>query len=187
LYLTDIVAIATFIAITPAMTNMDCGTVSSREQHNIKSAQHLATIDYTKHFAMPILRAKIIALFYAFSIDNNKSKYYVKFKLTKAGGNMAMTILKKDLKKQIGNVMLRVSIPAPLRAEIRRTKKICANNGFYFDIKSDVIGAVEKAVAEAKERLDSEKKNRADNSTESEAQTPAQSSDGFAAAAPHEG
>ena len=98
-----------------------------------------------------------------------------------------MTILKKDQKKQIGNVMLRVSIPAPLRAEIRKTKKICANNGFYFDIKSDVIGAVEKAVAEAKELLNSEKKNRTDNSAESEAHTPAQSSDGFAVDAPPEG
>ncbi|MFA5323783.1 MAG: hypothetical protein WC373_14020, partial [Smithella sp.] len=86
-----------------------------------------------------------------------------------------MAILKKDQKQQIGNVMLRVSIPAPLRAEIKKTKKICANNGFYFDIKPDVIGAIEKAVAEAKERVDSEKKNRTDNSTEQVAQTPAQS------------
>jgi hypothetical protein len=136
---------------------------------------------------MSIFRAIIIAIIYAFSIDNNKSKYYVKFKQTNAGGNMAMTILKKDQKKQIGNVMLRVSIPAPLRAEIKKTKKICANNGFYFDIKPDVIGAVEKAVAEAKERVDSEKKNRADNPAESKAQTPAQSSDCFLAAAPPEG
>jgi len=98
-----------------------------------------------------------------------------------------MTILKKEQKKQIGNVMLRVSIPAPLRAEIRKTKKICANNGFYFDIKPDVIGAVEKAVAEAKERVADEKKNRADNPAESEAQIPAQSGDCLVAAAPPEG
>lgn len=96
-----------------------------------------------------------------------------------------MTILKKDQKQQIGNVMLRISIPAPLRAEIKKTKKICANNGFYFDIKPDVIGAIEKAVAEARERLAGEKKNRVDNPAESEAQMP-QSSDCVLAAAPPE-
>jgi hypothetical protein len=100
---------------------------------------------------------------------------------------MAMTILKKDQKKQFGNVMLRVSIPAPLRVEIRKTKKICANNGFYFDIKPDIIGAVEKAVAEAKERVNSEKKIKADNPAESETQTQAKSGDCFVAAAPPEG
>ena len=99
---------------------------------------------------------------------------------------MAMTILKKDQKQQIGNVMLRVSIPAPLRAEIRKTKKICANNGFYFDIKPDVIGAVEKAVQEAKVLVDSDKKRKDNNLVESEARTPAQSSDCFLAAAPPE-
>jgi histidine ammonia-lyase len=100
---------------------------------------------------------------------------------------MAMAILKKEQKQESRNVMLRVSIPAPLRAEIKKIKKICTSNGFYFDIKPDVIGAVEKAVAEAKERVDSEKKNRADNPAESEAQTQAQSGDSFLAAAPPEG
>jgi hypothetical protein len=98
-----------------------------------------------------------------------------------------MAILKKDQKQEIRNVLLRVSIPAPLRAEIKKTKKICTNNGFCFDIKPDVISAVEKAVKEAKELVDSEKKNRADNSAESEVQTPAQSDDCFRAAAPPEG
>lgn len=82
-----------------------------------------------------------------------------------------MAILKKDQKQQFGNAVLRVSIPAPLRAEIKKTKKICANNGFYFDIKPDVISAVEKAVAEAKERMDSEKKDKNNNSDESDAWT----------------
>ena len=31
-----------------------------------------------------------------------------------------MAILKKDQKQQFGNVMLRVSIPAPLRGEIKK-------------------------------------------------------------------
>jgi hypothetical protein len=102
-------------------------------------------------------------------------------------GDTNMAILKKDQKQQIGNVMLRVSIPAPLRAEIKKTKKLCANNGFYFDIKSDVIGAVEKAVQEAKELVDSDKKNRADKPAESEARTLAQSSDCIGAAVTPEG
>lgn len=69
-----------------------------------------------------------------------------------------MAILKKEQKQQNRNVLLRVSIPAPLRAEIRKTKKICTNNGFYFDIKPDVIGAVEKAVEEAKALVEADKK-----------------------------
>ena len=98
-----------------------------------------------------------------------------------------MAILKKDQKQQIRNVLLRVSIPAPLMAEMKKTKKICANNGFYFDIRPDVIGTVEKAVKEAKELVESDKKNMVENLAESEAQTPAQSSDCFVTAAPPEG
>jgi hypothetical protein len=74
-----------------------------------------------------------------------------------------MAVLKKDQKQQFRNVLLRVSIPAPLMAEIKRTKKLCIDNGFYFDIKPDVIGAVEKAVEEAKELVNSEKKNKVKN------------------------
>jgi len=62
-----------------------------------------------------------------------------------------MAVLRKDQKEQFRNVLLRVSIPAPLMAEIKKTKKLCKDNGFYFDIKPDVIGAVVKAVEEAKE------------------------------------
>jgi S-adenosylmethionine:tRNA-ribosyltransferase-isomerase (queuine synthetase) len=98
-----------------------------------------------------------------------------------------MAILKKEQKQEIRNVLLRVSIPASLMAEMRKTKKICTNNGFYFDIKPDVIVAVEKAVEEAKALVDSDKKNMVDNLAESEARTPAQSSDCFLAAAPLEG
>jgi hypothetical protein len=71
-----------------------------------------------------------------------------------------MTVLKKDQKQQFRNVLLRVSIPAPLMAEVKKIKKLCNDNGFYFDIKPDVIGAVEKAVEEAKELVNSEKKNK---------------------------
>lgn len=69
-----------------------------------------------------------------------------------------MAILKHEQKQKSRNVLLRVSIPAPLRAEIRKTKKICTNNGFYFDIKPDVIGAVEKALEEAKALVEGDKK-----------------------------
>lgn len=76
---------------------------------------------------------------------------------------MDMAILKKEQKQQFRNVLLRVSIPAPLMAEIKKTKKLCNDNGFYFDIKPDVIGAVGKAVEEAKELVNSEKKKKANN------------------------
>ena len=69
-----------------------------------------------------------------------------------------MAILKKEQKQKSRNVLLRVSIPAPLLAEIKKTRKICTNNGFYFDIKPDVIGAVEKAVEEAKALVEGDKK-----------------------------
>jgi hypothetical protein len=71
-----------------------------------------------------------------------------------------MAILKKDQKQQIRNVLLRVTIPAPLMTEIKKTKKLCNDKGFYFDIKPDIIVAVEKAVEEAKELVNSEKKNK---------------------------
>jgi hypothetical protein len=71
-----------------------------------------------------------------------------------------MAVFRKDQKEQIRNVLLRVSIPAPLMAEIKNTKKLCKDNGFYFDIKPDVIDAVDKAIKEAKEFVDREKKNR---------------------------
>ena len=74
------------------------------------------------------------------------------------GGDMA--VLKKDQKQQFRNVLLRVSIPAPLMTEIKKTKKLCNDNGFYFDIKPDVIGAVEKAVEEAKELVNSKRNTK---------------------------
>ena len=45
-------------------------------------------------------------------------------------------------------------------AEIKKIKKLCRDNGFYFDIKPDVIDAVTKAVEEAKELIISEKKSK---------------------------
>lgn len=71
-----------------------------------------------------------------------------------------MAIIKKEQKETTRNVLLRVSVPAPLIDEIKRTKKLCKDNGFYFDIKPDVIIAVEKAIAEANTLLNMEKKFR---------------------------
>jgi hypothetical protein len=69
-----------------------------------------------------------------------------------------MAVFKKEQKQEFRKVMLRVSIPAPLMSEMKKIKKICNDNGFFFDIKPDVISAVEKAVEEAKELLNSENK-----------------------------
>jgi hypothetical protein len=69
-----------------------------------------------------------------------------------------MAILKREQKQQFKNVLLRVSIPAAVKAELKKTKKLCDESGYYFDIKPDVICAIEKAVAEAKEHVNSEKK-----------------------------
>lgn len=73
---------------------------------------------------------------------------------------MDMAVLKKEQKQQFRNVLLRISIPATLMAEIKKTKKLCIDNDFYFDVKPDVIAAVEKAVAEAKELVSREKRNK---------------------------
>ena len=72
------------------------------------------------------------------------------------GGVMA--IIKKEQKEKSRNVLLRVSVPAPLMAEAKKMKKLCKENGYYFDVKPDVISAVEKAVEEAKALLQREKK-----------------------------
>ncbi len=71
-----------------------------------------------------------------------------------------MAIIRKELKEKSKNVLLRVSIPAPLMAEIKKIKKLCRDTGFYFDIKPDVISAVEQAVEEAKALIQKEKKSR---------------------------
>lgn len=71
-----------------------------------------------------------------------------------------MAVIRKDQKEGVKNVLLRISIPAQLMAEIKKTKKLCKDNGFYFDIKPDVIEAVAKAVEEAKELVNDEKKKR---------------------------
>jgi len=71
-----------------------------------------------------------------------------------------MAVFKKEQKQEFRNVLLRVSIPAPLMSEMKKIKKICNDNGFFFDIKPDVISAVEKAVEEAKELVNAEMKNK---------------------------
>jgi len=71
-----------------------------------------------------------------------------------------MAIIRKEQKEKTRNVLLRVSVPAPLMAEIKRTKKLCRDSGFYFDVKPDIISAVEKALEEAKAALQKEKKGR---------------------------
>ncbi len=71
-----------------------------------------------------------------------------------------MAIIRKEQKEKSKNVLLRVSIPASLMSEIKKIKKLCKDTGFYFDIKPDVISAVEKAVEEAKALIQKEKKSR---------------------------
>ena len=68
-----------------------------------------------------------------------------------------MAIIRKEQKEKSRNVLLRVSIPSPLMAEIKKIKKACKDTGFFFDVKPDVISAVEKAVEEAKAMLQKEK------------------------------
>lgn len=69
-----------------------------------------------------------------------------------------MVVIRKELREKTRNVLLRISVPASLLAEIKKVKKLCKDNGFYFDIKPDVIAAVEKAVEEAKVQVQKEKK-----------------------------
>jgi hypothetical protein len=71
-----------------------------------------------------------------------------------------MAIIRKEQKEKSRNVLLRVSVPAPLMAEIKKIKKICKDNGFYFDVKPDIISAVEKAIEEAKAQVQKEKKTK---------------------------
>jgi hypothetical protein len=71
-----------------------------------------------------------------------------------------MAVIRKEQKEKSRNVLLRVSVPAQLMAEIKKVKKLCRDNGFYFDVKSDVISAVEKALEEAKTILQEEKRTR---------------------------
>lgn len=71
-----------------------------------------------------------------------------------------MAIIRKEQKEKSKNVLLRVSIPASLMVEIKKIKKMCKDNDFYFDIKPDVIKAVERAVEEAKALMQKEKNSR---------------------------
>ncbi|OHD65235.1 MAG: hypothetical protein A2176_06480 [Spirochaetes bacterium RBG_13_51_14] len=71
-----------------------------------------------------------------------------------------MAVIRKEQKEQMKNVLLRVSIPASLMSELKRTQKLCKENKLYFDIKPDVIAAIEKAIEEALEIVIAEKKSR---------------------------
>jgi hypothetical protein len=71
-----------------------------------------------------------------------------------------MAIIRKEQKEKSKNVLLRVSVPATLMTEIKKMKKLCRETGFYFDIKPDIISAVENALEEAKDLLQKEKKSR---------------------------
>lgn len=52
-----------------------------------------------------------------------------------------MAVMRKEQKEKSRNVLLRASIPAPLMAEIKKTKKLCKDNGFFFDINHQKISA----------------------------------------------
>jgi hypothetical protein len=71
-----------------------------------------------------------------------------------------MAVIRRDEKEKMKNVLLRVSIPASLMSELKRTQKLCKENKLYFDIKPDVIAALEKAIEEALEIAGAEKKGR---------------------------
>jgi len=71
-----------------------------------------------------------------------------------------MAIIREEQKEKSRNVLLRVSVPASLMAEIKKVKKLCKENGFYFDVKPDVISAVEKALEEAKAMVQKEKQGK---------------------------
>jgi len=68
-----------------------------------------------------------------------------------------MAVIRKEQKEKSRNVLLRVSIPATLMAEVKKIKKVCKDTGFFFDVKPDVINAVERAVEEAKAMVQKEK------------------------------
>jgi len=67
-----------------------------------------------------------------------------------------MAVIRREQKIKVKNEMLRVSIPSTLMDEIEKIKKLCRENGFEFNIKPDVISAVEKAIAEAREVVENE-------------------------------
>ena len=45
-------------------------------------------------------------------------------------------------------------------AEIKKTKKSCIDNGFYFDIRPDVISAVEIALEAAKNLVNNDNEHK---------------------------
>lgn len=65
-----------------------------------------------------------------------------------------MAVVRNAQREQAKNVLLRVSIPMSLMAEIKKTSKLCREKGLYFNIKPDVIEAVTKAVEEARDLID---------------------------------
>jgi hypothetical protein len=71
-----------------------------------------------------------------------------------------MAVIRKEQKEQMKNVLLRVSVPASLMGELKRVKKLCRENKLYFDIKPDIVAAIEKAIQEAVDAVNIEKKTR---------------------------
>ena len=61
-----------------------------------------------------------------------------------------MSVRRMDEKQEEKTTLLRVTIPKRLLDQIRETKRICKENGFFFDIKPDVRTALEKAIDEAR-------------------------------------
>ena len=76
-----------------------------------------------------------------------------------------MAVIRKEQKERLKNVLLRVSIPAQLMSDFKKTQLLCKENKLYFDIKPDVIAAVEKAIEEALIIIDKEKKKLAGKKT----------------------
>ncbi|HOC59220.1 MAG: hypothetical protein KBA28_14035 [Syntrophaceae bacterium] len=73
-----------------------------------------------------------------------------------------MTVIRKEQKERLKNVLLRVSIPAQLMSELKKTQKLCRENKLYFDVKPDIIAAVEKAIEEALVIVSEEKKRQSE-------------------------
>jgi hypothetical protein len=73
-----------------------------------------------------------------------------------------MTVIRKEQKERLKNVLLRVSIPAQLMSELKKTQKLCRENKLYFDVKPDIIAAVEKAIEEALVIVSEERKRQSE-------------------------
>jgi len=64
-----------------------------------------------------------------------------------------MVVRKMDEEQDEKTTLLRVTIPKQLLEDLRKTKKLCRENGLVFDIKPDVRKALEDAIEEARRAL----------------------------------